>query len=87
MSYVYETEKPWLFTDEGQRCLMKARDRAGEILQIAGAFRAFAALKDVPYGDTWKALAILDRLVELGIIREVTNDCCGQDRIFVSAAR
>jgi hypothetical protein len=84
MSYVYELEKPWLLTDEGQRCLMKARDQAGELLKLAGAFMAVSVLKGVPYGDTWKALAILDRLVELGIIREVTCGCGGLDRVFVS---
>ena len=85
MSYVYETEKPWLFTDEGQRCLMGALDQARELLRVAGAFKAFSVLKYVPYGDTWRALAILDRLVELGIIREVTSGCEGQDRVFVEA--
>jgi hypothetical protein len=86
MSYSYETEKPWLFTDEGQRCLMKARDQAGHLLKKAGAFMAFSALEGVPYGNTWKAFAILDRLVELGIIREVTMpECRGQDRVFVAA--
>ena len=87
MSYSYEPEKPWLFTDEGQRCLMKARDQAGYLLKKAGAFKAFSALEGVPYGDKWKALAILDRLVEFGIIREVTTlGCRGQDRVFVAAS-
>jgi hypothetical protein len=85
MSYEYEKEKPWLFTDEGQRLLMKARDQVGELLKQAGAFRAFSALKGIPYGDSDKALAILDRLVELDIIREVTRDSKGQDRVFVAA--
>lgn len=84
MSYVYSVEKPWLFTDEGQRCLFKARDQAQRLLADAGAFRSFRALREVPYGDTWKGLAILDRLVELGDIREVTDaSAWGQDRVFV----
>jgi len=85
MSYCYGVERSWLFTDDGQRCLMKARDQAGELLRTAGAFMSFAALKGVPYGDTWKALAILDRLVELGILREVTAGGRVQDCVFVSA--
>jgi len=86
MNYVYEVEKPWLFTDEGQRCLMQTRDQADELLRTKGAFTAFSVLEGVAYGDTWKARAILDRLVELGIIREVPRDCRGQDRVFVEAA-
>lgn len=87
MSYVYETEKPWLFTDDGQRCLLKARDAAFRLLDEAGAFMAMKPLSKVDYGDTWKALAILDRLVELGDIREVTVNVWGQDRVFVRARR
>ena len=63
---------------------MKARDAAAELLGKAGAFMAFSALKNVSYGDTFRALAILDRLVELGIIKEVTHGARVQDRVFVS---
>jgi hypothetical protein len=36
-------------------------------------------------GDTWDMLACMDRLVELGEIREVTmnGDVAGQHRVFV----
>jgi hypothetical protein len=85
VSYSYQAERPWLFTEEGQVCLLKARDAAFKLLDEAGAFIAFRALKNVPYGDTWKALALLDRLVELGDIREVTvpRDVWAQDRVFI----
>jgi molybdenum-dependent DNA-binding transcriptional regulator ModE len=86
MSYSYQTERPWLFTEEGQVCLLKARDQALKLLDEAGAFMAFSTLKGVSYGDTWKALAILDRMVEMGDIREVTgSNARGQDRVFVKA--
>jgi len=84
MSYSYQEERPWLFTEKGQECLLQAWDQAQKYLSSAGAFMAFAALRDVHYGDTFKAMAILDRLVELGYVREVTSGCKGQDRVFVS---
>ena len=82
--YCYEEEKKWLFTDEGGRCLFKAVDKARKLLETAGAFKAFKALVDVSYSDSFKAMAILDRLVELGAIREVTSGVKGQDRIFTT---
>lgn len=83
MSYSYRTERPWLFTEQGQICLLKARDQAFRLCDDAGAFVAFAALRKVDYGDTFKAMAILDRLVELGDIVEVTGaGAAGQDRVF-----
>jgi hypothetical protein len=37
-------------------------------------------------GDSWTMLACMDRLVELGEIREVPQSgVAGQDRIFVKA--
>lgn len=86
MSYSYQMERPWLFTENGQECLLKARDQAFKLLDEAGAFVAFSALKGVNYGDTWRALALLDRMVELKDIREVTPlGVAGQDRVFVRA--
>ena len=88
MGYNYETEKQWLFTDDGQRALFKAADNARELLRKSGAFMSFKALNGVGYGDTFMAMAILDRLVELGDIREVTGaGTWGQDRIFTEARR
>ena len=85
-SYSYATERPWLFTEDGQVCLLKARDQAFKLLDEAGAFMAFSALKKVDYGDTFKAMAILDRLVELRDVREVTGpEAWGQERVFVKA--
>ena len=87
MSYNYETEKAWLFTDEGQRCLFKANENVRTLLEAAGAFVGFCALKNVSIDDTWKMLAVIDRLVELGAIREVTSGVWAQDRVFVDGKR
>ena len=88
MSYSYQAERPWLFTEEGQVCLLKTRDNAFRLLEQAGAFEIFKALKDVGYGDTFKAMALVDRLVELGDLREITGpNVWGQHRVFVSGRR
>lgn len=81
--YSYEVEKPKLFTEDGQAMVLKAWDNAQRLLHSAGAFMLFSALDDIHYGDSWTGMAIIDRLVELGYIREVTNDVAGQDRVFV----
>jgi len=83
--YNYDTEKDKIFTDEGQREFIKVRDRARNLLDESGAFKLFSALKDIT-GDTWQMMAYVDRLVEIGEIKEITgNEVAGQDRVFISA--
>ena len=83
MSYLYENEKPKILTDEGQRTFLKVRDKANQLLNEAGAFEMFKSLKGVT-GDTWTMMAYIDRLVELGEIREITGpNVAGQNRVFV----
>jgi hypothetical protein len=40
-------------------------------------------------GDSWQRIACVDRLVELGEIREITNpnEVAGQHRIFVDTRK
>lgn len=78
-------QKPVLFTDEGQRKFLKIRDNVSELLKKSGAVTMGKAIRGVT-GDVWDSLACVDRMVELGEIREVHyGECAGQDRIFVSA--
>jgi hypothetical protein len=83
--YCYQLERPKIFTEDGQRAFLKARDAAHKLLQEAGAFKMFNPLKGLT-GDTWFMMALVDRMVELGEIREVTpkDEVCGQDRVFVA---
>lgn len=83
--YNYEEEKPYLFTDAGQRDFLKVRDNVKRILKIAGCARMQEAISGM-CGSTWHHLAMVDRLVELGEIRELEQKggCAGQDRIFIS---
>ena len=85
MAYDYNTEKPKILTDEGQRTFIKVRDEAMRLLREAGAFEMFKPLKGVT-GDNWTAMAYIDRMVEIGDIREVPQSgIAAQDRVFVKA--
>ncbi len=85
--YEYETEKPKLFTDKGQRAFLKIRDHVQSCLKMSGAVRMEKAMSPPGgsgAGDTWTMMACVDRLAELGEIREIRHgECAGQHRIFV----
>lgn len=84
--YHYETEKPAIFTEEGQRTFLEIRDRVKALLAASGAVRMDAAISGST-GSSWTMLACVDRLVELGELREIKQEgrYAGQDRIFVAA--
>jgi len=98
MAYNYEEMKPKLFTEENQKLFLEVRDRVFELLSEAGAIK-LGAIMDEQIGGTWEMIACVDRLVELGEIKEViytvhrdgshpcvsvnASDCFAQDRIFV----
>lgn len=86
MSYSYEEQKPKIFTEDGQRMFLKIRDKTHALIKQAGAVRLQEAISDSGGGESWDMLACIDRLVELGEIREVRQErCAGQHRVFVSA--
>ncbi len=78
MAYDYETEKPNLFTDNGQRILMATRDASRDLIKSAGAFslgRLMGATVTLAGGaDTWTMLAAVDRLVEIGELVRVSEE-------------
>ena len=82
--YKYAELKPTLFTEDGVRKLMRARDKAQALLQTAGAFQ-LDRVTDGLGGDSWQSIACVDYMVEQGEIREVTNPdhVMGQHRVFV----
>lgn len=83
MPYSYQTQRPRVFTEEGQRMFLTIRDACQDLLSKAGAVRLLEAIRGVP-GDTWDMLACVDRLVELGELKEITNDrVAAQHRVFV----
>jgi hypothetical protein len=81
--YSYASERPFVFTEEGQGMFLKIRDNAARLLREAGAVR----MQELIAGNTgtnWSMLACVDRLVELGELVEVTagERVAGQHRIF-----
>ncbi len=81
--YSYLQEKPRIFTDDGQIQFLEIRDKKDKLLKIAGAARMDKLISGLS-GDSWSMLACVDRLVEIGELKEITgNNVQGQDRVFV----
>lgn len=81
--YDYQKQKQAIFTKEGHKMFLKIRDNAQALLQKAGAFQMEHAWKDV-YGSSWDMLACVDRLVELGELKEISpSGCAAQHRVFI----
>lgn len=88
MSYEYQKERPYLFTEQGQLDFLKVRDAAHELLKIAGAFRQSEVLsRSGITGNSWQMVACVDRLVELGEVEVVPRDCWGQFTVYASKQR
>lgn len=84
--YSYTEMRPLLFTEDGQVLFLQIRDRVNALLKTSGAVRMEEAIREST-GDTWQMLACVDRLVELGELREITGgdiQVAGQHRVFVS---
>ena len=80
--YNYRTERGALFTEDGQKDFLRIRDNVEGLLKKAGAFKLTAAWEGVT-GNSWFMMACVDRLVEIGEIKELTgNNVQGQDRVF-----
>lgn len=85
MSYHYEDMREKLFSDYGQRLFLKIRDRTHSLLRQAGSARMDCIIAGHT-GDSWTMLACVDRMVELGELREVYQEnVAGQHRVFVRA--
>jgi hypothetical protein len=86
MSYLYQTERPFIFTEEGQVMFLNIRDRVQHLLKQAGAVRLQELISGCT-GGSWSMLACVDRLVELGELHELTipNSVAAQHRVFVKA--
>lgn len=80
--YDYEKEKPYLFTDDGQRMFLKVRDTASNLCALAGACSVSQATRGLS-GSSWRMLACVDRLVELGEFRYVNTDYVKQDHVLI----
>lgn len=85
MPYNYAEEKPKLFSEEQQEKFLKARDWVRDALNASGAFTMGAFITKAGIGgDSWVMMAMIDRLVELGELIEISfGGCAGQLRTFV----
>ncbi len=83
--YQYPTEKPKLFTEEGQVAFLKVRDHTHRLIAKAGAVQMDKAIS-VATGDSWLLLACVDRMVELGELVEWTSqgEVSVQHRVFAA---
>lgn len=85
MSYSFETEKKNLRSDAGQLAIVATAFRAKDACAVAGAVTMAALISGmVGVSDSWGQLAVVDRLCEIGYLREVrqAGDVAGQHRIF-----
>lgn len=83
MSYNYQTQRAEIFTEHGQRLFLSVRDKAQRLLKESGAVMS-GNLINGHAGDVWAIMACIDRLVELGELREIERgNVAGQHRIFV----
>ncbi len=82
--YKYSEQKPNILTDEGQRLFLAIRDNTKKLLRVSGAARS-QEMTTGNSGSSWDFLACVDRMVELGEIREITpENTPGQLRVFVN---
>jgi len=68
--YNYNEQKKEIFTEEGFEKFFKIKSRVQALLTIAGACTMSKAIQGV-LGNNWLNMACVDRLVELGEIKEL----------------
>jgi len=86
--YDYQNIRDQIFTDRGQRDYLRIWKHVEKMLAKTGAFR-MKEIQDAPVSlgknGGWYRMALVDRMVELGEIRELTpTGTSGQDRVFVT---
>jgi hypothetical protein len=86
MPYDYQVQREKIFTEKGQIRFLKVRDRVKRLLKESGAFMMQNALADLT-GDYWEMMAHVDRLLELGEIKEIEADMFAQNRIFIAGQK
>lgn len=85
MTYDYATQRRHVFTEEGQIMFLKIRDQAKSLIARSGAAMSQEITSGCT-GNSWDMMACIDRLVEIGEIKEVPNTWsrAGQHRIFIA---
>lgn len=85
MGYDYAAERKHIFTEEGSKMLLKIRDTTRALIATAGVARSDKMMAGCT-GDSWRMLACIDWLAEIGEIIEIPNPSsgAGQHRIFIT---
>lgn len=84
--YHYPTERPRVFTEEGQVMFLEIRDEAKRLIELSGAVTSIK-LMVCTAGDSFLMLACIDRLVELRELRCVYDKGPGQDYVYVKGSK
>lgn len=74
MGYSYEHEKSVLFTEKGSQAFLDVRDEVRSVLAVAGAFRPNELAKSLAHIESRIVLLSIDRMLELGELREVGSE-------------
>ena len=88
MPYSYATERPALVNDDGQRIIVAVALKLQRTLTAGATIRAEAimTMAGQQYGcsSNWEQLAVVDRLVEIGCLREIAlaDEVAAQHRLF-----
>ena len=85
--YEYKDHKNWPCSAEGQKQFLDIRDRVHQAIKDSGCISMGKAISGES-GDSFRIQACVDRLVELGEIKEAKNpiSSAGQHRIFIPAS-
>lgn len=85
MSYDYKVQKQEIMNEAGQAGLLAVAFKAKAACAVSGVVTSGVLISEMPgVTDSWRQLAVVDRLVELGYLREVQQEggVAGQNRIF-----
>lgn len=83
MIYDYKQMRDGVFAEHNQKLFLQVRDKTYSLLREAGAARLLNIMYGLT-GDTWLIIACVDRLVELGEIKELSGTPQAiQYRVFI----
>lgn len=88
MSYNYQDQRPWIFSDEGVTALLVLKTAIAKMLEVSNCFRMDALYGKAPSGtDLWQVHACVDYLVEKHELQEFGKGPAGQYRVFMGPWR
>jgi hypothetical protein len=81
--YTYEEFRPKVLEPEGQKKLLTVHRHVLDNFNDGRPFEMQAAMKPI-YGDTWTNIAVVEYLVEMGVLREIKTmeETATQHRLF-----